>query len=111
MEVSGELHTPTALPPGKEPPREHDFELRAAVLLQGLEPDGIADHHKAVNETTPNDGSNSEFWSSFSSSEERLLNCAGLILNLPLTPHSQCSQHRPHHEHAVAAHENTITYK
>ncbi|KOB72992.1 Uncharacterized protein OBRU01_11448 [Operophtera brumata] len=43
-----------------------------------------------VNETTPFDMSNSEFWSSFSSSEEALLECAGLILNLPLTPHSGC---------------------
>jgi peptidyl-prolyl cis-trans isomerase SDCCAG10 len=79
--------------------------------VQGLQPDGIADHHKMVNETTFNDQSKSEFWSSFSSSEEKLLNCAGLILNLPLTPHSKCSEHQPHREYAVAALENTITYK
>jgi peptidyl-prolyl cis-trans isomerase SDCCAG10 len=80
------------------------------MLLQGLQPDGIADHHETVNETTLNDRSKSEFWSSFSSSEERLLNCAGLILNLPLTPHRQCVRNQPHHEHIVAAHDNTITY-
>lgn len=57
-----------------------------------------------------NDRSNSEFWSSFSSSEERLLECKGLILNLPLTPHRMCT---PHHEseHNAASIANTVTYR
>lgn len=63
-----------------------------------------------MNETTLNDRSNSEFWSSFSSSEERLLDCKGLILNLPLTPHRQCTP-RHESEHTVASFANTITYR
>lgn len=46
-------------------------------IFQGYVPDGIADHHQVLNQSTINDRSNSEFWSSFSSSEEALLNCAG----------------------------------
>lgn len=67
-----------------------DDEENDLGIEEGFVPDGIADHRGTVNETTVNDYSNSEFWSSFSSSEEALLNCAGLILNLPLTPHHKC---------------------
>lgn len=88
-----------------------DDESGDVAEEEDLQPDGIADHHNTVNETTLNDKSKSEFWSSFSSSEERLLNCAGLILNLPLTPHSKCHKFSPAHQHSLAAHENTITYK
>lgn len=75
-----------------------------------LRPDGIAEDRGTVNETTLNDRSNSEFWSSFSSSEERLLECNGLILNLPLTPHRHCAPKNEHH-HAAASMANTITYR
>lgn len=80
-------------------------------FFQGLlTPDGIADDRGTVNETTLNDRSNSEFWSSFSSSEERLLECKGLILNLPLTPHRMCTpQHESEHNTASIA--NTVTYR
>lgn len=101
----------TLTPPNLQESLNVDAEDEDAAIEEGLQPDGIADHHNLMNETTLNDRSNSEFWSSFSSSEERLLNCAGLILNLPLTPHKQCIQHRQHHEYTVAAHDNTITYK
>lgn len=75
-----------------------------------LNPDGIAEVRGSVNETTLNDRSNSEFWSSFSSSEERLLECKGLILNLPLSPHRYCT---PKHEshHSTASFANTVTYR
>ena len=76
-----------------------------------LVPDGIADVRGTVNETTAQDTSNSEFWSSFSSSEERLLECEGLLLNLPLTPHRKCEAHRPEDQLAAAAGPNTVTYK
>ncbi|XP_067205465.1 uncharacterized protein [Linepithema humile] len=82
-----------------------------APLEEGmLHPDGIAEDRGTVNETTLNDRSNSEFWSSFSSSEERLLECKGLILNLPLTPHRYCT---PKHEnqHSAASFANTVTYR
>ncbi|XP_045519653.1 uncharacterized protein LOC123711216 isoform X1 [Pieris brassicae] len=85
-----------------------DDEARDYAAEEGLSPDGYAEHHQTVNETTPFDMSNSEFWSSFSSSEEALLECEGLILNLPLTPHREC------HDGAdtlVAARANALTYR
>ena len=75
-----------------------------------LHPDEHAEDHATINETTLNDRSNSEFWSSFSSSEERLLECKGLILNLPLTPHRFCERNLEHH-HSTASNANTITYR
>ncbi|XP_066996326.1 uncharacterized protein [Anabrus simplex] len=88
---------------------EHDED--GDVALESLEPDGIADHHQIVNETTAGDFSKSEFWSSFSSSEEALLSCAGLILNLPLTPHHRCEQHQEYHVLSSASLANKLTYK
>ena len=79
--------------------------------FQGLEPDGYAEHHEQVNETTAFDMSNSEFWSSFSSSEEALLECEGLILNLPLTPHSFCHKDASDDETFSAAKANALTYR
>ncbi|XP_014210255.1 uncharacterized protein LOC106640672 [Copidosoma floridanum] len=88
-----------------------DDEAADAAIEEGvLQPDGIADDRGTVNETTLNDRSNSEFWSSFSSSEERLLECKGLILNLPLTPHRFCDS-KMEHQHSTAAVANTITYR
>lgn len=55
-------------------------EKENLAIEEGYSPDGIADHHHVLNQTTLNDRSNSEFWSSFSSSEEALLNCAGWLL-------------------------------
>lgn len=89
---------------------EADEDGDAALEEGMLHPDGIAEDRGTVNETTLNDRSNSEFWSSFSSSEERLLECKGLILNLPLTPHRFCT---PKHEndHSTASFANTVTYR
>lgn len=64
-----------------------------------------------LNETTPLDMSNSEFWSSFSSSEEALLECEGLILNLPLTPHRQCHAEASEGDSFAAAKANALTYR
>nr|AEE63527.1 unknown [Dendroctonus ponderosae] len=74
-------------------------------------PDGIADHRGMLNETTDHDMSNSEFWSSFSSSEEALLNCEGLILNLPLTPHHNCRSDLSEQEAEETYLANSITYR
>ncbi|XP_028170520.1 uncharacterized protein LOC114360139, partial [Ostrinia furnacalis] len=71
---------------------------------------GEALHHEQLNETTPYDMSNSEFWSSFSSSEEALLECEGLILNLPLTPHSTCRADASDEETLAASRANALTY-
>ncbi|KPI98599.1 hypothetical protein RR46_04572 [Papilio xuthus] len=75
---------------------------------EGLSPDGYAEDHSQVNETTAFDMSNSEFWSSFSSSEEALLECEGLLLNLPLTPHPACTSNQHHPD---AATPNALTYR
>lgn len=80
------------------------------AIEEGYQPDGIADHHHVLNETTMNDRSNSEFWSSFSSSEEALLNCAGLILSLPLSPHKMCTNHSNDKQFTEASAPNTVTY-
>ncbi|GLG97423.1 Uncharacterized protein GBIM_04188 [Gryllus bimaculatus] len=72
-----------------------------------------ANHHERVNETEAGDldSSNSEFWSSFSSSEEALLSCTGLVLNLPLHPHHQCTPTAdPGRLHAAST-RNTLTYR
>ncbi|XP_025412970.1 uncharacterized protein LOC112685317 isoform X4 [Sipha flava] len=57
------------------------------------------------------DGSHSEFWSSFSSSEEMLLECEGLLLSLPLAPHHKCLPLNKQPDYNVASHQNTVTYK
>ncbi|XP_056635740.1 uncharacterized protein LOC130444560 isoform X2 [Diorhabda sublineata] len=87
-----------------EDDRDNDFGMEE----EEFHPDGIADHRGSFNETSLNDMSNSEFWSSFSSSEEALLNCAGLILNLPLLPHRKCVRDTVDEE---SSRDNTITYK
>ncbi|KAJ6644651.1 Larval cuticle protein LCP-30 [Pseudolycoriella hygida] len=89
---------------------EEEEETANLAIEEGYQPDGIADHHHVLNETTLNDRSNSEFWSSFSSSEEALLNCAGLILSLPLTPHRLCASNRSDKEFDEANAANTVTY-
>ncbi|XP_019866768.2 uncharacterized protein LOC109595790 isoform X2 [Aethina tumida] len=88
-----------------------DDEHNDQGIEEGFTPDGIADHRGTVNETTLNDMSNSEFWSSFSSSEEALLNCAGLILNLPLTPHHNCNANLTQDEAEETYLANSVTYK
>lgn len=85
-------------------------EKENMAIEEGYVPDGIADHHQRLNQTTLNDRSNSEFWSSFSSSEEALLNCAGLILSLPLNPHKMCEHHRSDGDFDKASLANKITY-
>ncbi|XP_053985034.1 uncharacterized protein LOC128879681 isoform X2 [Hylaeus volcanicus] len=89
---------------------EEDEDGDAAIEEDMLHPDGIAEDRGTVNETTLNDRSNSEFWSSFSSSEERLLECKGLILNLPLTPHRYCTP-KYERDHLAASFANTVTYR
>ncbi|CAG9568750.1 unnamed protein product [Danaus chrysippus] len=88
-----------------------DDAARDYAAEEGLEPDGFADHHDQINETTAFDMSNSEFWSSFSSSEEALLECEGLILNLPLTPHASCTPGASEKDVMDAAAANALTYR
>ncbi|CAG9792544.1 unnamed protein product [Diatraea saccharalis] len=88
-----------------------DDEARDYAAEEDLQPDGYAEHHEQVNETTAFDMSNSEFWSSFSSSEEALLECEGLILNLPLTPHSSCHKQATDSESFSASRANALTYR
>ncbi|XP_065343023.1 uncharacterized protein LOC135941429 isoform X2 [Cloeon dipterum] len=65
--------------------------LEDGAFEEGLEPDGIADTRGHLAENTTFDRSNDEEWSSFSSSEETLMKCEGLLLYLPLTPRRECS--------------------
>jgi len=75
------------------------------------QPDGVAEIRGHFNQTTANDTSKSEYWSSFSSSEEKLLECEGLLLNLPLTPHQVCEAHRSENVLSRASSINTVSYK
>lgn len=102
ISFGGHLHTSL---------NKDDAEGDAAIEEEMHSPDGIAEIRGKVNETTARDMSKSEFWSSFSSSEERLLQCEGLLLNLPLTPHRKCEAHRSESQLAAAAGPNTVTYK
>lgn len=77
---------------------------------EGFVPDEHADHHKVVNETTANDRSNSEIWSSFSSSEEALLECPGLIMSLPLTSSRTCKREKNDTQLREEFSPNTITF-
>ncbi|XP_061705572.1 uncharacterized protein LOC133516585 isoform X1 [Cydia pomonella] len=88
-----------------------DDEARNNAAEEDVQPDGYADRHEVINETTPFDMSNSEYWSSFSSSEERLLQCDGLILNLPMTPHRSCMKNADDAQSATAAKANALTYR
>lgn len=63
-----------------------------------------------INGTTVNDTSNSEFWSSFSSSEERLLECDGLILSQPLIPSPLCCRKTLPEEMAKLVEQQKISY-
>ncbi|KAG8234861.1 hypothetical protein J437_LFUL013363 [Ladona fulva] len=84
---------------------DEDEEIKATdEEWEGLEeghvpnPDGIADDRGTFDHWDPNDRSRSEFWSSFSSSEESLLVCDGLVLYMPLTPHLNCNENEDSHD-------------
>ena len=57
------------------------------------------------------DRSKSEYWSSFSSSEEVLLNCSGLLVSLPLIPHNYCEQKYDDIHLDKAALVNSVSYE
>ena len=53
--------------------------------------DGIADDRGTIDHNHANDTSMSNEESSFSSSEEAMLNCRGVLVSQPLVPESQCT--------------------
>lgn len=87
-----------------------DDEGENLAQEEGFVPDGHADHHQKLNGKTDNDRSDSEFWSSFSSSEEALLECPGLIMSLPLTPSSKCERGQGDVQLREEFSPNTITF-
>lgn len=80
----------------------------------GFSPDGIAQHHSNVSKNNTHalnkDRSHSEFWSSFSSSEEMLLDCEGLLLSLPLAPHHKCVPPNKQPDYEAASRANLVSY-
>ncbi|XP_065215348.1 uncharacterized protein LOC135842011 isoform X2 [Planococcus citri] len=68
--------------------KNNDTDTAAEVL----DDEDKADIHGSVKNSKNGDRSKSEFWSSFSSSEERLLECKGLLASLPLIPYHTCEQ-------------------
>ncbi|XP_050538918.1 uncharacterized protein LOC126904189 isoform X2 [Daktulosphaira vitifoliae] len=99
----------------KEDLISHDKKNDAATEeIDAPSPDGIAHVRGKVSENGTRlvkDRSHSEFWSSFSSSEEQLLECEGLLLSLPLAPHSQCLPPNKNPNYEEASHSNSVTYK
>ncbi|XP_050422670.1 uncharacterized protein LOC126834637 isoform X2 [Adelges cooleyi] len=99
----------------KEDLFKHDKENDAATEeVDAISPDGIAQVRGKVLENGTRmikDRSHSEFWSSFSSSEEILLECEGLLLSLPLAPHSKCLPPNKQPDYEAASYSNSVTYK
>lgn len=71
-------------------PRKIPAEERA-LGAQVFFPEGLKYERGTVNQTTGNDHSHEEEVSSFSSSEEALASCEGVIINLQLVPYRQCN--------------------
>ncbi|XP_050705118.1 uncharacterized protein LOC126990431 isoform X3 [Eriocheir sinensis] len=71
--------------PSKPPAEE------IAVGAQVFFPEGLKFERGKFNQTTANDHSREEHVSSYSSSEEALASCEGVILSLPLVPYRSCS--------------------
>ncbi|VVC29154.1 Domain of unknown function DUF4792,Domain of unknown function DUF4793 [Cinara cedri] len=95
---------------------KHDQQNDAAIEeADALSPDGIAQVRGKVTDNNTHDmlkdRSHSEFWSSFSSSEEMLLECEGLLLSLPLAPHHKCLPPNKQPDYEAASHLNTVNYK
>lgn len=67
------------------------YELdEQAVGVVNTTADGIADDRGTIDHNHLNDTSESNEESSFSSSEEAMLHCKGVILSQPLVPENQC---------------------
>lgn len=62
-----------------------------ALGAQVFFPEGLKYERGTVNQTTANDNSQEEEVSSFSSSEEALASCEGVIINLQLVPYRMCN--------------------
>ncbi|XP_063883431.1 uncharacterized protein LOC135112697 [Scylla paramamosain] len=71
-------------------PRKTPAEERA-LGAQVFFPEGLKYERGTVNQTTANDNSREEQVSSFSSSEEALASCEGVIINLQLVPYRRCN--------------------
>lgn len=70
--------------------RKHHAE-EMAVGTQVFFPEGLKYERGKFNQTTANDNSREEHVSSFSSSEEALASCEGVIINLQLVPYRNCN--------------------
>ena len=66
------------------------YELDEQAAAMNTTADGIADDRGTIDHNHFNDTSQSNEESSFSSSEEAMLHCKGVILSQPLVPENQC---------------------
>lgn len=74
------------------PDEDGAFELDEMFdSLLNTTSDGIADDRGTIDHNHANDTSASHEESSFSSSEEAMLHCRGVLLSQPLVPENQCS--------------------
>ena len=72
---------------------EVDPEKESAFLRLFNLPAKMAVHRGTFNQTTPDDRSNEETRSSFSSSEEALTQCKGVIAMIPVHPTNPCASY------------------
>lgn len=77
---------------GESKPSKSPIE-EMAVGAQVFFPEGLKFERGKFNQTTANDNSREEQVSSYSSSEEALASCEGVILSLPLVSYRSCSFH------------------
>ncbi|KAG7158864.1 hypothetical protein Hamer_G006233 [Homarus americanus] len=72
-------------------PKQTKDSAETIVGGQIFFPEGLKFERGKFNQTTKNDGSNEEEASSYSSSEEALASCEGVIMALPLLAYRRCS--------------------
>ena len=75
---------------GSEEDAAYEMDELAEKIHHNMTSDGIATDHNVIDHNHANDTSQSDE-SSFSSSEEAMLHCRGVLLSQPLVPENQCS--------------------
>jgi len=75
---------------GSEEDGAYEMDEFANADQLNMTSDGIANDHNIIDHNHPNDTSTSDE-SSFSSSEEAMLHCRGVLLSQPLVPENQCT--------------------
>ncbi|KAK3858949.1 hypothetical protein Pcinc_034892, partial [Petrolisthes cinctipes] len=92
-ELLGIMSETTTTTKGKQTKDKKSPTVENTVGGQIFFPEGLKFERGKFNQTTPYDNSREEHKSSYSSSEEALASCEGVIMTLPLIPFRGCSFH------------------